>query len=226
MTKKVFWDDPYRTTLDTVVSHVDGDRVRVDATIFFAFSGGQESDAGSLGGYPVISAEKRGLDIVYTLPRDHALRVGDSVTWRIDWARRYRLMRLHFAAEMVLQLVYRLRPGIERIGAHIAQDKARIDFASDTNLSPLFPEIESAVADLSKRDLRIVTDFSDVDAQRRFWTVDGFATMACGGTHPASTGEIGMLTLKRKNTGKGKERIEVMLLDPQVAGRHSGERVA
>ena len=46
MTKKVFWDDPYRTTLDTVVSHVDGDRVRVDATIFFAFSGGQESDAG------------------------------------------------------------------------------------------------------------------------------------------------------------------------------------
>lgn len=148
------------------------------------------------------------------------------MTWRIDWARRYRLMRLHFAAEMVLQLVYRLRPGIERIGAHIAQDKARIDFASDTSLSPLFPEIESAAADLSKRDLRIVTDFSDVDAQRRFWTVDGFATMACGGTHPATTGEIGMLTLKRKNTGKGKERIEVMLLEPQVADGHAAVRLA
>ncbi|ALX14470.1 alanyl-tRNA editing protein [Burkholderia cepacia JBK9] len=226
MTRKVFWDDPYRTTLDTVVTHVDGDRVQVDATIFFAFSGGQESDAGALGDYPVIQAEKRGLDIVYTLPHDHALRIGDHVTWRIDWARRYRLMRLHFAAEMVLQLVYRLRPGIERIGAHIAQDKARIDFASDTSLSPLFPEIESAAADLSKRDLRIVTDFSDVDAQRRFWTVDGFATMACGGTHPATTGEIGMLTLKRKNTGKGKERIEVMLLEPQVADGHAAVRLA
>lgn len=110
MTRKVFWDDPYRTTLDTVVTHVDGDRVRVDATIFFAFSGGQESDAGSLGDYPVIQAEKLGLDIVYTLPHDHALRAGDPVTWRIDWARRYRLMRLHFAAEMVLQLVYRSGP--------------------------------------------------------------------------------------------------------------------
>ena len=226
MTRKVFWDDPYRTTLDTVVTHVDGDRVQVDATIFFAFSGGQESDAGALGDYPVIQAEKRGLDIVYTLPHDHALRIGDPVTWRIDWARRYRLMRLHFAAEMVLQLVYRLRPGIERIGAHIAQDKARIDFASDTSLSPLFPEIEAAAADLSKRDLRIVTDFSDLDAQRRFWTVDGFATMACGGTHPATTGEIGMVTLKRKNTGKGKERIEVMLLDPQVAGGPATVRLA
>ncbi|MBN3503014.1 alanyl-tRNA editing protein [Burkholderia cenocepacia] len=223
MTKKVFWDDPYRTTLDTVVTHVDGDRVQVEATIFFAFSGGQESDAGSLGDHPVIRADKQGLDIVYTLAHDHVLRVGDRATWRIDWARRYRLMRLHFAAEMVLQLVYRLRPGIERIGAHIAQDKARIDFASEASLAPLFPEIESAAADLSKRDLRIVTDFSDIDAQRRFWTVDGFATMACGGTHPASTGEIGMLTLKRKNTGKGKERIEVMLLEPQmVAGGHRG----
>lgn len=67
-----------------------------------------------------------------------------------------------------------------------------------------------------------MTDFSDVVAQRRFWTVDGFATMACGGTHPATTGEIGMLTLKRKNTGKGKERIEVMLLEPSVAARPSG----
>ncbi|WP_346778797.1 alanine-tRNA synthetase second additional domain-containing protein [Burkholderia sp. Ac-20344] len=69
------------------------------------------------------------------------------------------------------------------------------------------------------------TVVSHVDAQRRFWTVDGFATMACGGTHPASTGEIGMLTLKRRNTGKGKERIEVRLAEPEMAGGHRGERV-
>lgn len=213
MTRKVFWDDPYRTELNTVVTQVNDDRVQVDSTIYFAFSGGQESDAGSLGGYPVLGAEKRGLDIVYTLAHGHALTVGDSVTWHIDWKRRYRLMRLHFAAEMVLQLVYRLRPGIERIGAHIAQDKARVDFASDVSLSPLFAAIESAVADLTARDLPILTDFSDVHTQHRFWKVDGFATMACGGTHPKSTGEIGALKLKRKNTGKGKERIEITLIE-------------
>nr|WP_175800734.1 alanyl-tRNA editing protein [Burkholderia anthina] len=213
MTRKVFWDEPYRTALDTVVTHVNDDRVQVDSTIYFAFSGGQESDAGSLGGYPVLGAVKRGFDIVYTLPHGHGLKVGDAVTWHIDWERRYRLMRLHFAAEMVLQLVYRLRPGIERIGAHIAQDKARVDFASDVSLSPLFAEIESAVTDLTARDLPILTDFSDVRTQHRFWKVDGFATMACGGTHPKSTGEIGTLKLKRKNTGKGKERIEITLVE-------------
>lgn len=52
MTRKVFWDEPYRTTLDTVVSQVNGKQVQVEATIFFAASGGQESDSGWLGVYP------------------------------------------------------------------------------------------------------------------------------------------------------------------------------
>jgi hypothetical protein len=42
---KVFWKDPYLTELETRVTGVDGDDVTVECTIFFAFSGGQESDA-------------------------------------------------------------------------------------------------------------------------------------------------------------------------------------
>jgi alanyl-tRNA synthetase len=56
---------------------------------------------------------------------------------------------------------------------------------------------------------------SRVDGER----VQGFATMACGGTHPKSTGEIGALKLKRKNIGKGKERIEIA---PAEHGASSG----
>ncbi|QJI37643.1 alanyl-tRNA editing protein [Pseudomonas sp. ADAK13] len=212
MTHKLFWNDPYQTTLETEVTHVAGAEVEVRETIFFAFSGGQESDSGSIGGYPVLEAQKQGVRIVYTLPAEHHLTPGMPVQIRIDGARRYRLMRLHFAAEMVLQLVYQLKPGILRIGAHISADKARVDFASDTSLAPLFAPIEAQALALINSDLPIHTEFSDVAAERRFWRVDGFAQMACGGTHPRSTGEIGPLALKRKNTGKGKERIEVMLL--------------
>ena len=121
------------------------------------------------------------------------------------------LMRLHFAAEMVLQIVYQLRPGIERIGAHISSDKARIDFASEVSLAPLFPPIEQKVAQLVEDRLPILTAFSDASSERRYWEVTGFAQMGCGGTHPQSTAEVGRLQLKRKNIGKGKERIEVML---------------
>ncbi|MEO6918252.1 MAG: alanyl-tRNA editing protein [Collimonas sp.] len=213
MVDKIFWQDPYRTTLKTTVATVDNDRIRLQETIFFAFSGGQESDAGAIAGHNVLSAEKEGLDIVYTLPAGHDLQAGSEVEIVIDWERRYRLMRLHFAAEMVLQLVYRLRPGIERIGAHISVDKARVDFAHEGSIAVLFPEIEKEAAALSSADLPIVTAFTDEAAQRRYWEVAGFAKMACGGTHPRTTAEIGALKLKRKNTGKGKERIEISLAE-------------
>ncbi|HTD04085.1 MULTISPECIES: alanyl-tRNA editing protein [Oxalobacteraceae] len=213
MTHKLFWQDPYRTTLKTRVVAVDNDRIRLAETIFFAFSGGQESDHGSLAGHPVLSAEKNGLDILYTLAPGHGLQAGSEVEILIDWERRHRLMRLHFAAEMVLQLVCQLRPGIERIGSHISADKSRIDFAYEGSIAELFPQIETEVAALLQADLPIVTAFTDEAAQRRYWEVAGFAKMACGGTHPRSTAEVGALKLKRKNIGKGKERIEISLIE-------------
>ena len=209
--EKLFWDDAYRCECDTRVRQVDGPQVRLEATVFFAFAGGQESDHGHIGGFAVERAETDGCDIVYTLPPDHGLALGEQVTVQIDWQRRYRLMRLHFAAEMVLQLVYRLCPGIERIGAHIAVDKARVDFAYADNISRLFLPIETEVAALQEANQRIVTGFDDEARQRRFWEVAGFARMACGGTHPRTTGEVGRIALRRKNTGKGKERIEILL---------------
>lgn len=223
MTQKIFWQDPYLSELNTAVAAVRGDQVYLQSTIFFAFSGGQESDAGTLGGYPVLAAAKDGLDIVYTLPSGHALVAGDAVALRIDWERRYRLMRLHFAAEMILQLVYQHCPGIERIGAHISADKARIDFARDDSIAVLFPVLEQEAGALVAAGKPIVTAFTDELAQRRYWEVEGFARMACGGTHPRSTAEIGALTLKRKRLGKGKERIEITLAGQAPADSGSGE---
>jgi alanyl-tRNA synthetase len=213
MTRKLFWEDPYLTRLDTRITWVEDDEVGLESTIFFAFSGGQESDSGSLAGLPVLEARKDGLDIRYRLPPGHGLQPGQAVELLIDWPRRQRLMRLHFAAEMVLQLIYRLRPGIRRIGAHIAEDKARIDFAMDESIAALFAELEAASARLVAEDRPILCDYSDQPTQKRYWRVEGFASMACGGTHPRSTGEVGRLRLKRRNTGKGKERVEIFLID-------------
>lgn len=129
MTHFAFWDDPYKATLETVVTTVKGNKITVAETIFYALSGGQESDRGTIGGHSVLAAKWVNGDIIYTLADEHNLNPGDLVTITIDWERRYRLMRLHFAAELVLETVYRTLPGIEKIGAHIAPDKARIDFS-------------------------------------------------------------------------------------------------
>ena len=209
MTRKVFWEDPYQTELDTTVSSVANDQVTVNATIFYAFAGGQESDVGTIAGLPVLEARKDGAEILYTLPEDHGLHAGDAVQMRIDWERRYRLMRLHFAAELVLELFTRQLAGVEKLGAHIAADKARLDFRWPENISALLPALTGGAQALVDADLAIVSGFSDPGEERRFWEVPGFARVPCGGTHLQRTGEIGRITLKRRNVGRGKERIEI-----------------
>lgn len=215
MTRKVFWEDPYQTTLETRVAGVDGERVTLEATIFYAFSGGQESDAGTIGGQPVLAARKDGAEIFYTLAPQHGLRPGQQVQVEIDWARRYRLMRLHFAAELVLELACKLLDGAEnggnKIGAHIAADKARIDFAWPESVAPLLPQLAAQAQAIVAADQPIVSAFSDLDTQRRYWEVAGFARVPCGGTHLRRSGEVGMLRLKRNNIGRGKERIEIFV---------------
>jgi Ser-tRNA(Ala) deacylase AlaX len=217
MTLKRFWSDPYLTRLDTVITAVNGPDVTVAETIFYAFSGGQESDSGTIGGRPVLEARKDGLEIIYTLPEDHGLRPGDPVTVAIDWTRRYRLMRLHFAAEIVLELVYRALPAVSKVGAHIAPDKARLDFEWPQNISGLIPDLEAQAQAIIDADHPILSTFSDEAAEKRTWEIAGFARVPCGGTHLHRTGEVGRIALKRRNPGKGKERIEVMLIEDAPA---------
>ena len=187
--------------------------IRLKETIFFAQAGGQESDAGRIAEYPVLKASKEGLEISYLLPAEHRLQAGDQVQVAIDWQRRYRLMRLHFAAELILELVGRELPGSEKIGAHISPEKARIDFLWPQNISSLFGRLGSQAQALIEQNLAISSGFSDPVEQRRHWEIPGFARVACGGTHLKRTGEVGPLRLKRKNIGKGKERIEIYLDD-------------
>ena len=213
MTRKVFWQEPYRTSLDTVVAEVAGEEVRLAETILYALSGGQESDQGTIAGRPVLAARWQGRDILYRLPAGHGLAAGDAVAVALDWERRYRLMRLHFAAELVLELCYRRLAGIEKVGAHIAADKARIDFARAESVAPLLPELAAAAGEIVAADRPIVSAFSDEPAERRYWEVEGFARVPCGGTHLRRTGEVGALALKRQNPGRGKERIEIRLVD-------------
>ena len=210
-TKKVFWDNPYLTELKAKIVSIKGNDITVDQTIFYAFSGGQESDEGTIGGQKVLQAKKAGKDIIYTVENANDLKIGAEVMINIDWERRYLLMKLHFATELVLELIYKKFPGIEKLGAHISSDKARIDFKYDGNLGEVIREIEKSANEIIKNDESIKSDFSDEENERRYWEISGFAQVPCGGTHLKTTGEIGPVQLKRKTAGQGKERIEIYL---------------
>lgn len=210
-TGKVFWEDPYLTELKTKITGVNGNDVTVEQAILYAFSGGQESDEGTIEGRRVLQARKEGKNIIYTLESSDNLNVGDEVTMNIDWERRYNLMKLHFAAEIVLELMYKKFPSIEKIGAHIASDKARLDFKYEGEIKDILFDIENSANEIIKANKAIKSDFSDKDDEKRYWEIPGFAKVPCGGTHIKTTGEIGQIELKRKNIGRGKERIEIYL---------------
>ncbi len=71
MTRKIFWEDPYLTHLETRITGLKGDEITVEETIFYAQSGGQDSDFGTIGGKAVLEARKDGQEIRYRLEGNH-----------------------------------------------------------------------------------------------------------------------------------------------------------
>ena len=216
MTKKIFWENPYLTQLETRITSVKDNDITVEQTIFYAFSGGQEGDHGTIGNNRVLQARKEGKEIVYTLENGHGLKPGDQVSMKIDWDRRYKLMRLHFAAEIVLALVYQKLDSIKKIGAHISQDKARIDFEWGESIAKVLPAIQKEAIGIIEANQEIMSAFSDEEKEERYWEIRGFTQVPCGGTHLRKTGEIEEIELKRKNPGKGKERIEIYVSENSI----------
>jgi misacylated tRNA(Ala) deacylase len=226
VTRKVFWDDPYRTELATQVAAVDGDEVTLEATILYAMSGGQESDAGSIADRPVLEARKVGADIVYRLAPGHGLRPGEPVTLCLDWERRYRLMRLHSALHLLGAVVK-----APVTGGRIGEDKAHLDF--DVDMSRLVAgDIEAQLNELVQAavDTRVrwITD-AELDAHPelvrtmsvapprgegrvRLLEIAGIDLQACGGTHVANIAEIGALRVVRiRSEGKRNKRVTLEL---------------
>jgi Ser-tRNA(Ala) deacylase AlaX len=208
---KIFWEDPYLTSIEAKVTSVDNNIITLDRTIAFAFSGGQQSDSGTIGGYEIMEARKDGKEIFYTVEPGHGFKAGVDVSVVIDWEKRYKVMKLHFAAELILELVYQNFNRPEKIGANITLDKARVDFYWKGNISETFPLLESRARQLVEADLDILSAFSDEENEKRYWEIEDFAKVSCGGTHIRKTGEIGGIALKRNNLGGGKERIEIYL---------------
>ena len=209
--RKVFWDDPYQTVLNTQIDSVSEKGILLKETIIFSFSGGQESDNATINGVSVVDSKIEG-NLIYYQVIDGKFIAGQEVSIEIDWIRRYRLMRLHFAAELILELVTK-KLNVEKMGAHISEDKARIDFNYDSNISAIFESILNEYNKIITADEQITTGFDDAETQRRYWEIKGFSKVPCGGTHVKSTAEVGFVTLKRKNVGRGKERIEISLVN-------------
>jgi len=215
MTKKLFWDDPYQTTCKAKVTAINGNKVKLDQTIFYAFSGGQASDEGSINSIKVLEARKEGdketiIDIEYTLEESPNFNVGDEVEVQINEERRRNLRNLHSAVHIIYYILIEKLGDLKICGSNVSPEKGRIDVKFEENISETLIPIEEYTNKFLAEDHKIVMEDDPSNPDQKWWTLDQWR-MPCGGTHIKSTKEIGKIKLKRKNMGSGKERIEVTL---------------
>lgn len=241
MTSELFREDAYLKSCEatvTAVTAVDGDgpvAVTVDRTVFYPEGGGQPGDTGVItraGGEKLTVVDTRkdratGAHLHILGDGETRPDVGETVTLDIDWARRHRLMRMHSCMHMLCAVIPApvtggaIRDGSARLDFNLPQppDKARIE-----------AELHRLIAADHPMNLRWISD-AEMDAQPelvrtmsvqpprgsgrvRLVEFEGADLQPCGGTHVASSGEIGAVRIQSiKNKGKQNRRITVEFAD-------------
>ena len=227
MTERLYYDDAYLTQFDaTVLECVERDgaqHVRLDRSAFYPTSGGQPYDTGDLGGARVLDVyvDEAG-EVWHAL--DRPLDVGAAVHGRIDWPRRFDHMQQHAADHMIASALWRLLGGVT-IGLHISHDASTIDVAMPEGVTRISPEdirrVEDDVNARIQRDVPVRCWFPDADELKtlplrkpptveshvRIVAIGEDEMVACGGTHPATAGQLGVVKILGVAPVRGKMRV-------------------
>jgi misacylated tRNA(Ala) deacylase len=238
MTDLLCQTDAYLRSFTAAITAVDGDgRVTVDRTAFYPTGGGQPHDTGTLcwagGEATVVGVTKEGGDVWHRLDGE-APPVGTEVEGEIDWNRRYALMRTHTALHVLCGVIWN-HWGKAVTGGNMEPLSARMDFEFDPLPEGFGPAVQDLVnAELEKGrpvevaflpraeavldDALIRTKVNLVPEsvpEIRVIDIVGLDKQADGGTHVASTSEVGRIrVVKTESKGKAFKRIRIEILDP------------
>ena len=236
MTDLLFLRDAYQREVDATVVDVDheGRRVALDRTVFYPTGGGQPHDTGTLAGAPVVEVRKQGDLVWHSLGGEAPLpAVGDVIHGEVDWERRHRLMRTHTALHVLCGVIWN-EWATPVTGGNMEPLSARMDFEFDPLPEGFGARVEELVNAELAADRPIEVSFlprgeavADADLIRtkvnlipeavteiRVVDIVGLDKQADGGTHVASTSEVGRIrVLKTESKGKGNKRIRIEVVD-------------
>ena len=214
-TNLLYVENAYTENFEAKVVATNGDRVILDATAFYPRGGGQVGDTGEVDGLRVIDTLRDVAAVVHLLEKSSPFHAGQIVHAKIDWERRYKIMRLHSASHIVQYVIEEiLGVDCKPTSPGLVDDlKDRTDYSFSDKLEPRkLSEIEARTNEIIQMGYEIQRYSDPNDPVRRYWRIDPFRPMLCGGTHPRNTREIGRISLRKgKKPGKGKERIETIL---------------
>lgn len=234
MTELLYHTDAYLREFEAVVGTVEGPEFTLDRTAFYPGGGGQPSDLGVVVvegvEMPVVGVRKASGDVWHKVESGH-LSPGDHILAKLDWERRYTLMRTHTAMHILCGVVWR-DYGASVTGGNMEPGRGRMDFEFERMQRELVDEIEAKInAEVqAAHDLRVAIlprdeAFQIPDLIRtkinllppgieqvRVVEIVGLDLQADGGTHVANTREVGtMKVVDYKSKGAINKRLVIEL---------------
>jgi misacylated tRNA(Ala) deacylase len=238
MTELLYQTDSYLKEFNSTVHNIDSQNnsLILKQTAFYPGGGGQPPDRGWLSfgteSFEVERARKSGPDILHIIDGEMPqLEIGSSVDGKIDWDRRYQLMRTHTAMHILCGVIFR-DYGASVTGGSMEPMAGRMDFEFETMRKELVQAIETAInkevdnsrpvridilprneafqiPDLIRTKINLLPEGIQ---QVRVVEIEGLDIQADGGTHVKNTSEVGRIEIvDYKSKGKINKRIYVRL---------------
>src|SRR6266480_3544061 len=208
--------------------------VILDATPFYAESGGQIGDRGEIMGpmgvFEVQDTRRplKGLIVHYGRINEGYMSVGDGVQADVIAQRREDTMRNHSATHLLHKALREIiGPQVEQRGSLVEPERLRFDFACPRAITASeIAQVDEQINRWIRRDLPVQTkimplkDALEAGAMALFGekyedevrvVTMGKSVELCGGTHCSSTGQIGLcITIQETSIAAGIRRIEAL----------------
>jgi misacylated tRNA(Ala) deacylase len=235
-TEYLFREDSYLKSCDArVVAITEQGGVVLDRTVFYATSGGQPGDSGTLTAagvtVPIATAvytDAAKSEIAHVpAPGSPALKVGDQVTAAVDWEKRYARMRMHTA----LHLLSAVLP-YAVTGGSVGEAESRLDFdipEAGLDKDAITGRVNEMIAGNAAVSSRWISD-AELEANPglvktmsvkppmgtgrvRLIEIAGLDLQPCGGTHVRALSEIGKVQVTQiEKKGKQNRRVRLALV--------------
>lgn len=225
MTERLYYNDPFSRECEATVLRVEpgGERstIWLDRSVFYPTTGGQPFDTGRLDGLTVVDvAEDESGDVMHVVAGGQLPAVGATVRATIDWNRRLDHIQQHSGQHVLSAALVRLCTA-KTVSFHLGSAISTIDLERAVTPQEL-AAAEDAANQVVWEDRPVSISYRDAESAAglplrkpssrggtlRLIDIEDWDLSACGGTHVARTGTIGLIGVLSWERFKGGQRIE------------------